>query len=349
MGGWEGWCENVTNWLFFGVSCHPVTYIVDTVYITSHLIQIEWYIVYRHVHPRLAVLSRHTAKSRRFTIRSKRLIQAVGERESVFCICSSLDRWAWWQHFVDARNKRKSSVVLPRPSLSRLQLVLVVRRERNTIHSFPTMADLWLEKLLEQVRRTCKATKQEGRAAEIEKNVKSSELNWIDLADMELHDIKESFNVSLRFAELLRKSARGDRDRLLAGGTVFKCTICVKIFAYEPAVVMHMGLEHGASSEVKQEVVDLEDEDAISPPFEAGDAINMRMCRNMMENVWKYDSKCVENLCGNGRIDTFLSGGDAHPQPVPEVDAGAGGGEAGGAANGGGLAAGDRGKGGGDV
>ena len=58
MGGWEGWCENVTTWLFFGVSCHPVTYIVDTVYITSHLIQIEWYIVYRHVHPGLAVLSR---------------------------------------------------------------------------------------------------------------------------------------------------------------------------------------------------------------------------------------------------------------------------------------------------
>ena len=148
------------------------------------------------------------------------------------------------------------------------------------------MDDLYVKKLLEQVRRTCKVTRQEDRAGEIQESVRSNDLDWIVVADMELRDIKEYLNVNLRFAELLRKSALGDRERLLAGGTVFKCTVCVSRFAYKPALMTHMELEHGASSKgVKQEIVSLEDEGDPIPPAQSGDGDAFKV----IENVQKYE------------------------------------------------------------
>ena len=59
--------QNCHNLAVCGVLCHTVTYIVNTVYITSYLIQIQWYIFYHYVNPRLAVLFCHTAKFRLFS------------------------------------------------------------------------------------------------------------------------------------------------------------------------------------------------------------------------------------------------------------------------------------------
>ena len=131
------------------------------------------------------------------------------------------------------------------------------------------MEDFWVKKLLEQVRRTCKVTNQEARLEEIQEKVKADGLDWLVLADMRLDDIKANLGVNTKFAELLRKAPRDDRDRLIAGGTVFRCPICVDQFAYQQAATDHLELEHGVSTvKVKQEVVHLEGAalDGLVPP-----------------------------------------------------------------------------------